>query len=93
MKPIITKTTQPTRPPVARVLIRACIILSTVALPLLLVSCPDEDTAWQAYCTIPPIHLRERNGRRRCVAYYHRVSPPNAASVVTSTLFSTALHA
>ena len=42
MKPIITKTTQPTRFPVARVLIKACIILSTVALSLLLISCPDE---------------------------------------------------
>ena len=42
MKHIIVKTTQPTRFPVASVLAKACIILSTVALSLLLVSCPDE---------------------------------------------------
>ena len=42
MKTIITKITQPTIFPVARVLAKACVILSTVALPLLLISCPDE---------------------------------------------------
>ncbi len=42
MKTIITNTTQPTIFPIARVLAKACVILSTVALPLLLISCPDE---------------------------------------------------
>ena len=42
MKHIIVKTTQPARFPVVSVLVKACIILSTVALSLLLVSCPDE---------------------------------------------------
>ena len=41
MKNNTVKITQPTGFPVTSMLIKACIILSTLALPLLLVSCPD----------------------------------------------------
>ncbi len=58
MKPIITKITQPTRFPVACVLIKACIILSTVALSLLLISCPDEAQPGE-YIELSPLYTCE----------------------------------
>ncbi len=58
MKHIIVKITQPTRFPVASVLVKACIILSTVALSLLLVSCPDEaQSGGGAHVQISPLYI------------------------------------
>ena len=76
MKHIIVKTTQPTRFPVASVLVRACIILSTVALSLLLVSCPDEaQPGGGAHVPISPLYIC-RNGTAETGTTRTATEPP-----------------